>query len=235
MPTTHAERTIQSVISLKHRWRNPLNRMRSSAVGLHPLPIELWEEIFAIATDTATYWAEKERSWCTISTPFFTAKEEDLLRDPAACDNQRLLRTRHSIILVCKSWYFMGIPILWSHLQFNEKDPRNVATIPDLHRRCREGLVLAERLPLPICDTAAATFSHAAPRFHVTLALDASRVCRRHMSRLPLGRSCSFFWSSSDLCCRPSVILACFLAGVSLARRSASFFYGHRKSPPLYS
>jgi hypothetical protein len=129
MPTKLAERTIQSVISLKHRWRSPLNGMRSSANGLHPLPVELWEEIFSIATDADAYWAEKQGSWCTISNPFFTTTEEDLLRDPMACDNLGLLRTRHSIILVCKSWYFMGIPILWSHLQFNEKDSRNVATM----------------------------------------------------------------------------------------------------------
>jgi hypothetical protein len=129
MPTTRVERTIQSVISLKHRWRNPLDRMKSSAVGLHPLPIELWEEIFAIATDADIYWAERDGYWCTIWNPFFSKKEEDHLRDPMACDNQALFRTRHSIILVCKSWYFLGIPILWSHLQFNEQDPLNIATM----------------------------------------------------------------------------------------------------------
>ena len=104
MPTTRVERLVQSVLSLKHRWRNtlnqmdldPLNQMRSSAVGLHPLPIELWEEIFAIATDTATYWAERDGSWCTIANPFFTVKEEDHLRDPTHYDSWRLLTTPYS-------------------------------------------------------------------------------------------------------------------------------------------
>jgi hypothetical protein len=129
MHTKLAERTVQSTISLKHRWRSPRSQMKGSAVGLYPLPVEIWEEIFAIATDADTYWAEIKGSWCTISNPFFTAKEEDLLRDPTARNNLGLLRTRHSIILVCKSWYFMGIPFLWSHLQFNEKGPRNVAAM----------------------------------------------------------------------------------------------------------
>jgi hypothetical protein len=119
---------MQSIIALKHRWNNPLNGMKSSAVGLYPLPVELWEKIFAFATDADEYWAETQGDWCTILNPFFSSKEEDLLRDPTAWNGQSLLHTRHSIPLVCKSWYFMGIPVLWSHLQLDEKDTRSVAT-----------------------------------------------------------------------------------------------------------
>jgi len=119
---------MQSIISFKHRWNNPLNRMKSSAVGLHPLPVELWVDIFSFATDENEYWAERQGHRCILSNPFFTAREESLLQDPMACCIRRLVRTRYSIILVCKSWYFMGIPILWSHLQIKENDTRGVST-----------------------------------------------------------------------------------------------------------
>src|SRR5277367_5093998 len=103
---------MQSIISFKYRWNNPLNRMRSSATGLHPLPMELWEIIFALAIDADDSWAEMQGDWCTILNPFFSGREENLIRDPTAWNGRGLLYTRHSIPLVCKSWYFMGIPIL---------------------------------------------------------------------------------------------------------------------------
>jgi hypothetical protein len=101
--------------------------MKSSAVGLHPLPVELWEEIFAIATDVNNYWAKIAGDWCSVQYPFFSSEEEEFVRTPPAKLDKELLRTRYSIILVCKSWYFMGIPLLWSHLQFDEMHPRNFA------------------------------------------------------------------------------------------------------------
>jgi hypothetical protein len=102
--------------------------MKSRAVGLYPLPVELWEEIFAIATDVNDYWAKKRGDRCSIQNPFFSLEEEEFVRNPPGLDRE-LLRTRYSIIMVCKSWYFMGLPILWSHLQFDERDPRNVETM----------------------------------------------------------------------------------------------------------
>jgi hypothetical protein len=126
MPTKLADRVIISLTALKHRWRNPLNRMKSSAVGLYPLPVELWQEILAIAGSPDE--GKEEILYSALTSCFFTTKE-NIFQTPLTTQHRLLLRTRHSIILVCKSWYFMGIHILWSHLQFNEEDPRNVGTM----------------------------------------------------------------------------------------------------------
>jgi hypothetical protein len=115
-----------SLTALKHRWRNPLNRMKSGAVGLYPLPVELWHEIFTIAANPHERMQEVLHS---VLTPLFFSKEEDIFRKPFTPQHRLSLRTRHSIILVCKSWYFMGIPILWYHLHFNEEDPRKIGTM----------------------------------------------------------------------------------------------------------
>jgi hypothetical protein len=100
--------------------------MKSSAVGLYPLPVELWQEIFTIAANSDERMQEITYS---VLTPCYFFTEEDVFQTPLTAQHRFLLRTRHSIILVCKSWYFIGIPILWSHLQFNEGDPRNIAAM----------------------------------------------------------------------------------------------------------
>lgn len=117
---------------------NPLDRMTYSGNGLHPLPVEMWQRILSYAVDLYQYQEEEHHGF------FFSQKVEALLHDPSDEQIGTLIRRRLSIVLVCRSWYFMGIPILWSHLQIGQDNPKDVAT--HIHKRIKQNPSLASHI-----------------------------------------------------------------------------------------
>jgi hypothetical protein len=126
---------MKSMRSIKHIWRKPLNRIISDGRGLNRLPVELWQEIFAFATDINDLGINKEGSWRKKPRYFFDTRDEELLRGLTVLQSQYFLLTRYSIVLVCKSWYILGIQILWSHLHIDEANVHTVA--PSLYKVLR--------------------------------------------------------------------------------------------------
>lgn len=118
---------MKSIRSIKHIRRKPLNRIVSDHRGLFHLPLELWQEIFAFATDIDELGVNKEGSWSKRLRYFFDSRDEELLRGLTVLQSQHFLLTRYSIVLVCKSWYILGIQILWSHLHIDEANVHTVA------------------------------------------------------------------------------------------------------------
>lgn len=100
--------------------------MAYNAAGTPMLPVEVWQHIFSNATDIHQVASSSHGDeFCY----FFLAEEEALLRDPRGIQTSNLIRARLSIVLVCRSWYLMGIPIFWSHLQVPTHDPQHIHSI----------------------------------------------------------------------------------------------------------
>lgn len=158
---------------------------------------EIWQAIFAIASDPLQYFNCFRPNFKVPSNWFFSDRIEVLLHESEDEDNQALFSTRLSIILVCKSWYFMGIRLLWSHLRLKEADDTGIASmvhkelydnptiasyvtsltiIPHLHQtifdECIEMLPIAKIIPLLANLTAISCPSHVATRVPPLLHLD---------------------------------------------------------------
>lgn len=124
------EKSIMSSIPSPIQQNTALDRMNYSTLGLHGLPTEIWQYIFRIAGDPLDYFNRVDPQFGVASNWFFSDKTEATIRDYGDWAYPFLFRTRLSIILVCKSWYFMGIRLLWSHLRVRERDDRGfVSTI----------------------------------------------------------------------------------------------------------
>lgn len=104
----------------EQRGQSPLDLMSFSVDGLYPLPVEIWRLVFALATS--------ESLPAFLEAPFSPIHREDL-RDLTSLRSKKPVSVHHSIILVCKSWYFVDIPALWSHLHLNDRDSRNTASV----------------------------------------------------------------------------------------------------------
>jgi len=89
----------------------------SSASHTEPekrLPVEIWRHVFSLATsvlgkdefslDEASYHVMP----CNSTVPSGLIDEDQL---------NEIIKTRLRIIQVCKAWYFIGLPGLWSHLR----------------------------------------------------------------------------------------------------------------------
>ena len=115
--------------SLKKIRRKPSIRITGDGRGLDRFPLELWEEIFALATDIDDLGVNKEGNWSKNQRYFFDTHDEGFLRGLTILQSQYFLRTRYSLVLVCKSWYILCIQILWSHLYIEENNVRTVAPL----------------------------------------------------------------------------------------------------------
>lgn len=119
---------MDSLLSLINLRRNPLNRMTYSGAGLHPLPVEIWERIFSLMEEL---YPPSDKNFHDIYH-FFSPEDEHYQRhqrdpSPLASKNRDLIHTRLSIVLVCRSWYCVGIRILLSHVIFAGRDPNKLA------------------------------------------------------------------------------------------------------------
>lgn len=116
---------MDTFLSILKSRKNPLDSMESRSNGLYPFPVEIWQDILLITTepDYETSGTSLEDDEIN-SYPVFSSETEDALRDPRGVYSSIIFKTRLSIILVCKSWYYIGMPILWSHLKLDEVDWR---------------------------------------------------------------------------------------------------------------
>lgn len=78
------------------------------------LPVEVWEEIFHFATvitgkDEFSTEGEAYYSMICDPRPVTTAFTTE--------DHSWAIKTRRSIIMVCKKWYRIGLPLLWSNFR----------------------------------------------------------------------------------------------------------------------
>lgn len=99
--------------------------------GANSLPVEILQDIFTMATDFRVDRYAINGGIEGSNLPFYT-KIEELNHSLGAAYNESTLDTRYAITLVCKSWYFVGIPFLWSHIQVQYLSHRQI--IPRLYR-----------------------------------------------------------------------------------------------------
>src|ERR1700761_556755 len=113
-----------------------LDRMKYGMAGRCGLPTEIWQSIFLMASDPLQYFSRVHQNFGIPINWFFPDKTETMLREHNDWDSDVLFYTRLSIVRVCKSWYFMGISILWSHIRLKEIDDRGIAAVAckTLHR-----------------------------------------------------------------------------------------------------
>lgn len=105
-------------------WVNPLDQMPPSTAGLYPFPVEVWEQIFSLVENSSSFSRDVRDN----IHHFFSTEDETHFRDPFAVDSRIFFRTRLSIILVCRSWYHVGVAVLWSHLRIGGKNPDKVTS-----------------------------------------------------------------------------------------------------------
>lgn len=119
---------MKSLLSLLRIRRSPLQIMSDDSNGLYPFPVEIWQEIFSKAAESSDKMAEKNQGHHRLASWFSPNEIENLINDPIASESHHAFKNRLNIILVCKSWYLIGIPALWSHLKLKEIDDRQLAT-----------------------------------------------------------------------------------------------------------
>lgn len=106
--------------------------MPYGTTGLYPFPVEIWRYIFSLVEDSILYSAKEDQSY----QHFFSDEEESQLWDMDAFSDRTAVQTRLSIVLTCRSWYYMGISTLWSHLLLNGRNINSTsAKIYDAIRR----------------------------------------------------------------------------------------------------
>jgi hypothetical protein len=98
--------------------RNSLSRMTYSGDGTRNLPVEIWQEIFKIAEAYTVLPADIDNEIQTNSSIYEVLSfDPSILTQSYQLQPQSLFDLRLSIILVCNSWYYMGIAGLWSHVR----------------------------------------------------------------------------------------------------------------------
>lgn len=116
--------------SVANLWRNPLDRMKCDTVGFDPLPIEIWQKIFFMVPTTSEDVSDGLLNSQISTNLFYSEDIEDFFSNQSGTEGHLTLKSRLSIVLVCRSWYFMGLPVLWSHLKLKEVDrSRNLIAI----------------------------------------------------------------------------------------------------------
>lgn len=119
---------MSSIFSLLKTRRNPLESMTASTNGVYPLPIELWQHIFSIITSPYIYYNDGY-DICSINPAWVYSRDDKLVPNiPEPEEYQSLLGARLSIVMVCKSWYFIGLPMLWSTLRIPEVNRNQCGT-----------------------------------------------------------------------------------------------------------
>lgn len=88
------------------------DQMPYGTTGLDPFPVEIWRYIFTLVEEPVQYSVNGAQTY----QYFFSEEDESHLWDLEASMDQSVFQTRLSIVLACRSWYYMGLPILWSHL-----------------------------------------------------------------------------------------------------------------------
>lgn len=97
---------------------SPLNGMKYSSAGTLNLPIEIWREIFTITFSDVIAPARLEDEFQRPEpTDTCTHSSSSLLSDYETLQSPALFKLRRALVLVCKSWYFMAIPYLRSHIR----------------------------------------------------------------------------------------------------------------------
>lgn len=103
-----------------YRWRDSLKRMKYSASGTYNLPVEIWREIFTIAEEQVVPPATLDSEYQYIASfEAFSSCHPNLTTEFQHLQSAQLFTLRLSLILVCKSWYYIALPQLWSHLRLN--------------------------------------------------------------------------------------------------------------------
>jgi len=80
------------------------------------LPVELWKEIFLLATSIP---GKDEFSTDGSAHNIMICDDPSTIVGPNYSELSQMIGTRFTIVLVCKFWYGIGMPILWSHLRLN--------------------------------------------------------------------------------------------------------------------
>jgi hypothetical protein len=78
------------------------------------LPVELWKDIFAMAS---TIPGKDEFSTQSSAYISMACDGTDSEAVPSFSEQTQLIKTRLNIVQVCKYWYSIGIQSLWSHLR----------------------------------------------------------------------------------------------------------------------
>lgn len=113
---------MHAIMTATRRKRpNPLDKMIHSTAGSRNLPVEIWEDIFRMTCAQVVLPARLENELQTAipgDMPSF-CESPTILSEFFELQNPELFRTRRSIALVCKAWYDIVIPVLWSHIRIN--------------------------------------------------------------------------------------------------------------------
>lgn len=89
---------------------------------ISPLPVELWRHIFSFST---TIPGKDEFSHDVRAFGSMPHNREDILATLTPEELSFILKTRHTIVRVCRRWYAIGIEALWSHLRVEGRSWRS--------------------------------------------------------------------------------------------------------------
>lgn len=89
------------------------------------LPVEIWLHIFSFTSTFHSYPFDSEY----VFSRFFPIQDEEPMSGAYSGYNAPLIHARRSIILVCRFWYSVGLPILWSHIQVDLESTNILRTI----------------------------------------------------------------------------------------------------------
>lgn len=99
--------------------RSILIRMTFSQAGTFNLPVELWRSIWKLVEDSVVY-PYTLKNELSIKPSTYGTLSCEASEDSVEVDNgvrSSLFKIRATIVCVCRSWYFMGVSPLWSHVR----------------------------------------------------------------------------------------------------------------------
>lgn len=115
-------------------------RLTWSDAGAFNLPVEIWHRIFELTVATVIYTGNE--LWVPSSTRnYLTCEVRPPSLDLAEYEQHRLFKSRHSLIFVCKSWYFMAISFLWMHVRIRVDNMHDHLTT--IHKTLSNNLAFA--------------------------------------------------------------------------------------------
>jgi F-box-like len=138
--------SLKRVFNVLRKWNStPIERMTFTGEGMMNLPVEIWAEIFTIATIASD--SNFDTTVIPLLAPPKTMWEQPRILDDYQYESWRTFEpysTRRSLTLVCKSWYFMVNPILWSNLRVDLRKPS--ADLEHLHHALAQNRYLAQQV-----------------------------------------------------------------------------------------
>lgn len=157
----------------------PIDRMSASGAGTFGVPVEIWHKIFNDAMILSGHILEGEFIDPSPYTKLLECEHTHYSYSPY---KPPLFEMRRSFSLVCKSWYFIANPILWSHVLLNLD--RELEKMQGLYRTLSQYRSLASHVTCITLYTVKQGDSSPPWRTTPTLADNQCKLIQKILSRL---------------------------------------------------